>query len=142
MLSTRIRPVAHKWIPVVGGVMMLFGLIICITGLDAPPILGFQQIILGAMLFGLGFLSCTMWALLSKIGQSESIPTHIASDINKLAHSQQTSGLQESEDKISKETKTNQANPTIPRRNTFCENCGAQLRASQKFCGKCGGSRN
>ena len=132
MLSTRIRPVAHKWIPVVGGVMMLFGLIICITGLDAPPILGFQQIILGAMLFGLGFLSCTMWVLLSKIGQSESIPTH----------SQQTSGLQESEGKISKETKTNQANPTIPRRNTFCENCGAQLRASQKFCGKCGGSRN
>ena len=74
---------AHTWIPLVGGIMIVIGLIIAITGLDGPAVLAYQQIILGAMLFGLGFLSCTMWALLSKKGVPNSVPIQ-SSNIDRL----------------------------------------------------------
>ena len=133
MPSPQIRPVAHTWIPLVGGIMIVIGLIIAITGLDGPAVLAYQQIILGAMLFGLGFLSCTMWALLSKKGVPNSVPIP-SSNIDRLAPSEKTSEV--------KEIKSNQSNPALSSRNTFCENCGSQLRLTQKFCGKCGNSRN
>ena len=141
MLRPPIRPVAHAWIPVVGGIMMVIGLIIAITGLDGPAVLAYQQIILGAMLFGLGFLSCTMWALLSKKSEPYSVPTP-SSNIDRLAHSEKISGTQEAEDKKIKKIKENQTNPAVPRRNLFCESCGVVYNTfSDKFCGKCGSPR-
>ena len=143
MLSLQTRPVAHKWIPVVGGLMILIGIIIALSAFngETPMMYAYQIVILGAMLFGLGFLACTMWALLSKIGESNSVPKP-SSNIDRLVPSEQISGVQEAEDKKSKEIKRNQANPALSRRNMFCENCGAQLGLTQKFCGKCGSSRN
>ena len=121
---------------------MVFGLIVSIFGLDVlDTFYGVQIIILGAMLFGLGFLSCTMWALLSKKSEPYSVPTP-SSNIDRLAHSEKISGIQEAEDKKIKKIKETQTNPAVPRRNLFCEKCGIVYNTfSDKFCGKCGSPR-
>ena len=52
--------------------------------------------------------------------------------------SKQTSGVQEDEIKKSPTIKRNQPSTTPRIRNSFCENCGAQIKPTSKFCGKCG----
>ena len=121
--------------------MMVLGIYIFSAGMTLPQMFAFQQMILGAMMFGLGFLSCSIWALLSKKSEPYSVPTP-SSNIDRLAHSEKISGTQEAEDKKIKKIKENQTNPAVPRRNLFCESCGIVYNAfSDKFCGKCGSPR-
>ena len=44
----------------------------------------------------------------------------------------------EDQPEMSETVKRIKAKPTLRSRNTFCEECGAQIRLLQKFCGKCG----
>lgn len=48
----------------------------------------------------------------------------------------------EDKPQMSETVKRIKAKPTLHSRNTFCEECGAQLRLIQKFCGKCGARVN
>ena len=52
--------------------------------------------------------------------------------------SKQTSGVQEDEIKKSPTIKRNHPSTTPRIRNAFCENCGAQIKPTSNFCGKCG----
>ena len=51
--------------------MIAMGIIVALSGLEQPAILAYQIIILGAMLFGLGFLAIVIYALLSEKNTSE-----------------------------------------------------------------------
>ena len=59
---------AHIWIHIVSGLMIIIGIAIAVSPFDGetPVLFAYQIVILGAMLFGLGFLAIVIYALLSK----------------------------------------------------------------------------
>ena len=96
--------------------MIGIGIIIVLSGFDAPGIVAYQIIILGAMLFGLGFLAIVIYALLSKKDTSE--PAQQKPAEQKLAE-YETEYLARNTD-------------------MFCQSCGTTLKSGAKFCGECG----
>ena len=103
----------HAWIPIISGLMIIIGIIIALSPFDGetPLMFAYQIVILGAMLFGLGFLAIVIYALLSKKDTSE--PAQ-----QKLAEY---------------ETKYLARNTDL-----FCQSCGTTLKSGVKFCGECG----
>ena len=97
---------------------MIIGLYTVMTAFDGetPVIFGYQIIILGSMLFGLGFLAMVIYALLSKKDTSE--PAQEEPAQQKLAEY---------------ETKYLARNTDL-----FCQSCGTTLKSGVKFCGECG----
>ena len=83
---------------------------------ETPAMFGYQIIILGSMLFGLGFLAMVIYALLSKKDTSE--PAQEEPAQQKLAEY---------------ETKYLARNTDL-----FCQSCGTTLKSGVKFCGECG----
>ena len=108
----------HAWIPIISGLMIIIGIYTAMTAFDGetPALFGYQIIILGSMLFGLGFLAMVMYALLSKKDTSESAQEKPAQQ--KLAE-YETGYL---------------ARNTDP----FCQSCGTTLKSGAKFCKECG----
>ena len=83
---------------------------------ETPAMFGYQIIILGSMLFGLGFLAMVIYALLSKKDTSE--PAQEKPAQQKLAE-YETEYLARNTD-------------------LFCQSCGTTLKSGAKFCGECG----
>ena len=83
---------------------------------ETPAMFGYQIIILGSMLFGLGFLAMVIYALLSKKDTSE--PAQEEPAQQKLAEY---------------ETKYLARNTDL-----FCQSCGTTLKSGAKFCKECG----
>ena len=83
---------------------------------ETPVMFGYQIIILGSMLFGLGFLAMVIYALLSKKDTSE--PAQQKPAEQKLAE-YETEYLARNTD-------------------MFCQSCGTTLKSGAKFCGECG----
>ena len=83
---------------------------------ETPAMFGYQIIILGSMLFGLGFLAIVIYALLSKKDTSE--PAQQKPAEQKLAE-YETEYLARNTD-------------------MFCQSCGTTLKSGAKFCGECG----
>ena len=98
--------------------MIILGFIIIMAGLfgEAPGLFVLQIVILGAMLFGLGFLAIVMYVLLSKEDTSE--PAQQKPAQQKLAEY---------------ETEYIARNTDL-----FCQSCGTTLKSGAKFCGECG----
>ena len=109
---------AHVWIPIISGLMIIIGIYTAMSAFDGetPAMFGYQIIILGSMLFGLGFLAMVIYALLSKKDTSESAQEKPAQQ--KLAEY---------------ETKYLARNTDL-----FCQSCGTTLKSGVKFCGECG----
>ena len=109
---------AHVWIPIISGLMIIIGIIIALSPFDGetPAIFAYQIVILGAMLFGLGFLAIVIYALLSKKDTSE--PAQQKPAEQKLAEY---------------ETEYIARNTDL-----FCQSCGTTLKSGAKFCGECG----
>ena len=101
--------------------MIILGIIIIMAGLfgEAPGIFVLQIVILGAMLFGLGFLAIVIYALLSKKDTSE--PAQQKPAEQKLAE-YETEYLARNTD-------------------LFCQSCGTTLKSGAKFCGECGSNQ-
>ena len=98
--------------------MMGIGMIVILDGISAAPIVAYQIIILGSMLIGLGFLSVSIYVLLSHVVAMSEVETgYLAKQATK-------------------------PNPTlakpIEKTHQFCENCGNSLKKTAKFCGECG----
>ena len=108
----------HAWIPIISGLMIIIGIYTAMTAFDGetPALFGYQIIILGSMLFGLGFLAMVIYALLSKKDTSESAQEKPAQQ--KLAE-YETGYLARNTD-------------------LFCQSCGTTLKLGTQFCGKCG----
>ena len=98
--------------------MIIIGIIIALSPFDGetPAIFAYQIVILGAMLFGLGFLAIVIYALLSKKDTSE--PAQQKPAEQKLAE-YETEYLARNTD-------------------LFCQSCGTTLKSGAKFCGECG----
>ena len=97
--------------------MIGIGIIVVLSGFDAAPIVAYQIIILGSMLIGLGFLSVSIYVLLSHVVAMSEVETgYLAKQSTKPSPTSKSTG------------KTHQ----------FCENCGAPLKSGAKFCGECG----
>ena len=98
--------------------MIIIGIIIALSPFDGetPAIFAYQIVILGAMLFGLGFLAIVIYALLSKKDTSE--PAQQKPAQQKLAEY---------------ETEYIARNTDL-----FCQSCGTTLKSGAKFCGECG----
>ena len=98
--------------------MIIIGIYTAMTAFDGetPALFGYQIIILGSMLFGLGFLAMVIYALLSKKDTSE--PAQEEPAQQKLAEY---------------ETKYLARNTDL-----FCQSCGTTLKSGVKFCGECG----
>ena len=95
--------------------MIGIGIIVVLSGFDAAPIVAYQIIILGSMLIGLGFLSVSIYVLLSHVVAMSEVETgYLAKQATKPSPTQ--------------DDKTHQ----------FCENCGTTLKSGAKFCGECG----
>ena len=109
---------AHAWIPIISGLMIIIGIYTAMSAFDGetPVMFGYQIIILGSMLFGLGFLAMVIYALLSKKDTSE--PAQEEPAQQKLAEY---------------ETKYLARNTDL-----FCQSCGTTLKSGVKFCGECG----
>ena len=108
---------AHVWIPIISILMIGIGIIVVLSGFDAAPIVAYQIIILGSMLIGLGFLSVSIYVLLSHVVAMSEVETgYLAKQATKPSPTTQTY------------EKTYQ----------FCENCGKTLKSGAKFCGECG----
>ena len=109
---------AHVWIPIISGLMIIIGIIIALSPFDGetPVMFAYQIVILGAMLFGLGFLAIVIYALLSKKDTSE--PAQQKPAQQKLAEY---------------ETEYIARNTDL-----FCQSCGTTLKSGAKFCGECG----
>ena len=114
---------AHVWIPIISGLMMIIGLYTVMTAFDGetPALFGYQIIILGSMMWGLGFLAIVIYALLSKKDTSE--PAQQKPAQQKPA--QQKPAEYETE-YLARNT------------NLFCQSCGTTLKLGTQFCGKCG----
>ena len=108
----------HAWIPIISGLMIIIGIYTAMSAFDGetPVMFGYQIIILGSMLFGLGFLAMVIYALLSKKDTSE--PAQEEPAQQKLAEY---------------ETKYLVRNTDL-----FCQSCGTTLKSGAKFCGECG----
>ena len=98
--------------------MIIIGIYTAMTAFDGetPALFGYQIIILGSMLFGLGFLAMVIYALLSKKDTSESAQEKPAQQ--KLAE-YETGYLARNTD-------------------LFCQSCGTTLKSGAKFCKECG----
>ena len=98
--------------------MIIIGIYTAMSAFDGetPVMFGYQIIILGSMLFGLGFLAMVIYALLSKKDTSE--PAQEEPAQQKLAEY---------------ETKYLARNTDL-----FCQSCGTTLKSGVKFCGECG----
>ncbi len=98
--------------------MIIIGIYTAMSAFDGetPAMFGYQIIILGSMLFGLGFLAMVIYALLSKKDTSE--PAQEEPAQQKLAEY---------------ETKYLARNTDL-----FCQSCGTTLKSGVKFCGECG----
>ena len=98
--------------------MIIIGIYTAMSAFDGetPAMFGYQIIILGSMLFGLGFLAIVIYALLSKKDTSE--PAQEEPAQQKLAEY---------------ETKYLARNTDL-----FCQSCGTTLKSGAKFCGECG----
>ena len=109
---------AHVWIPIISGLMIIIGIYTAMSAFDGetPAMFGYQIIILGSMLFGLGFLAIVIYALLSKKDTSE--PAQEEPAQQKLAE-YETEYLARNTD-------------------LFCQSCGTTLKSGVKFCGECG----
>ena len=109
---------AHVWIPIISGLMIIIGIYTAMSAFDGetPAMFGYQIIILGSMLFGLGFLAMVIYALLSKKDTSE--PAQEEPAQQKLAE-YETEYLARNTD-------------------LFCQSCGTTLKLGTQFCGKCG----
>ena len=109
---------AHVWIPIISGLMIIIGIYTAMSAFDGetPVMFGYQIIILGSMLFGLGFLAMVIYALLSKKDASE--PAQEKPAQQKLAE-YETEYLARNTD-------------------LFCQSCGTRLKSGAKFCGECG----
>ena len=109
---------AHVWIPIISGLMIIIGIYTAMSAFDGetPAMFGYQIIILGSMLFGLGFLAMVIYALLSKKDPSE--PAQEKPAQQKLAE-YETEYLARNTD-------------------LFCQSCGTTLKSGVKFCGECG----
>ena len=112
---------AHVWIPIISGLMIIIGIYTAMSAFDGetPAMFGYQIIILGSMLFGLGFLAIVIYALLSKKDTSE--PDQQKPAQQKLAEY---------------ETKYLARNTDL-----FCQSCGTTLKSGAKFCGECGSNQ-
>ena len=128
MLSLQTRPVAHKWIPVVGGIMILIGIIIALSAFngETPMMYAYQIVILGAMLFGLGFLAIVIYALLSKKDTSEPAQQKPAQQKPAQQKPAQQKPAEYETEYLARNT------------NLFCQSCGTTLKLGTQFCGKCG----
>ena len=96
--------------------MIIIGIFTAMSAFDGetPAMFGYQIIILGSMLFGLGFLAIVIYALLSKKDTSEPAQQKLAEyETEYLA------------------------------RNTdlFWQSCGTTLKSGAKFCGECGSNQ-
>ena len=111
----------HAWIPIISGLMIIIGIYTAMTAFDGetPALFGYQIIILGSMLFGLGFLAIVIYALLSKKDTSE--PAQQKPAQQKLAE-YETEYLARNTD-------------------LFCQSCGTTLKSGAKFCGECGSNQ-
>ena len=109
---------AHAWIPIISGLMIIIGIYTAMSAFDGetPVMFGYQIIILGSMLFGLGFLAMVIYALLSKKDTSE--PDQQKPAQQKLAEYET--------EYLARNT------------NMFCQSCGTTLKSGAKFCGECG----
>ena len=98
--------------------MIIIGIYTAMSAFDGetPAMFGYQIIILGSMLFGLGFLAMVIYALLSKKDTSE--PDQQKPAQQKLAEY---------------ETEYIARNTDL-----FCQSCGTTLKSGAKFCGECG----
>ena len=97
--------------------MIGIGFIIILYGLDQALLVAFQIIIFGSMLVGLGFLSISIYVLLShSVSMSEV-------EIGYLAK---------------QSTKPNTRPVKVEKTHAFCENCGTSLKSGAKFCAGCG----
>ena len=98
--------------------MIIIGIYTAMSAFDGetPAMFGYQIIILGSMLFGLGFLAMVIYALLSKKDTSE--PAQEEPAQQKLAE-YETEYLARNTD-------------------MFCQSCGTTLKSGAKFCGECG----
>ena len=93
---------------------------------ETPAMFGYQIIILGSMLFGLGFLAMVIYALLSKKDTSEPAQEKPAQE--KPAQEKPA------QQKLAEyETKYLARNTDL-----FCQSCGTTLKSGVKFCGECG----
>ena len=97
--------------------MIGIGIIVVLSGFDAAPIVAYQIIILGSMLIGLGFLSVSIYVLLSHVVAMSEIET------GYLAK---------------QSTKPNTRPVKVEKTHPFCENCGTSLKSGAKFCAGCG----
>ena len=114
---------AHVWIPIISGLMIIIGIYTAMTAFDGetPALFGYQIIILGSMLFGLGFLAMVIYALLSKKDTSEPAQEKPAQE-------------KPAQQKLAEyETKYLARNTDL-----FCQSCGTTLKSGAKFCGECG----
>ena len=98
--------------------MIIIGIYTAMSAFDGetPVMFGYQIIILGSMLFGLGFLAMVIYALLSKKDTSE--PAQEKPAQQKLTE-YETEYLARNTD-------------------LFCQSCGTTLKSGAKFCGECG----
>ena len=106
--------------------MIVIGIFIVMTAFDGetPALFGYQIIILGSMLFGLGFLAMVIYALLSKKDTSEPAQEKPAQE--KPAQQKLTEY----------ETEYLARNTDL-----FCQSCGTTLKSGAKFCGECGSNQ-
>jgi uncharacterized paraquat-inducible protein A len=87
--------------------------------MEEVKLIAYQIMILGSMLFGLGFLAIVIYALLSKKDTSE--PAQQKPAQQKLAE-YETEYLARNTD-------------------LFCQSCGTTLKSGAKFCGECGSNQ-
>ena len=110
---------AHAWIPIISIVMIGIGILTILAGMEEVKLIAYQIMILGSMLFGLGFLAIVIYVLLSKKDTSE--PAQEEPAQQKLAEY---------------ETKYLARNTDL-----FCQSCGTTLKSGAKFCGECGSNQ-
>ena len=111
------RFVAHAWVPIISIVMIGIGFLIVLAGMEEAKLIAYQIFILGSMFIGLGFLSISIFALLShSVAMSEV-------EIGYLAK---------------QSTKPSTRPVKVEKTHPFCENCGTPLKSGAKFCAECG----
>jgi uncharacterized paraquat-inducible protein A len=99
--------------------MIGIGILTVLAGMEEVKLIAYQIMILGSMLFGLGFLAIVIYALLSKKDTSE--PAQQKPAQQKLAE-YETEYLARNTD-------------------LFCQSCGTTLKSGAKFCGECGSNQ-
>ena len=93
---------------------------------ETPAMFGYQIIILGSMLFGLGFLAMVIYALLSKKDTSEPAQEKPAQEKPAQEKPAQQKLAEYETEYLARNT------------DLFCQSCGTTLKSGVKFCGECG----